>query len=90
MPASCQILDRLLTAVGKATRLVGLIERARGSAALEESQRPRHAQTDVSVRPICRLTLAPATAWQPRAYARGGLSPSARGRHMAIDSRFSS
>src|SRR6476661_5333714 len=30
-----QILDRLLTAVGKATRLVGLIESARGLAAVE-------------------------------------------------------
>jgi (S)-citramalyl-CoA lyase len=30
-----EILDRLLTAAGKATRLVGLIESARGLAAVE-------------------------------------------------------
>jgi (S)-citramalyl-CoA lyase len=69
-----QILDRLLTAVGKATRLVGLIESARGLAALEaiSTATPRLAGLMFGAADMS-ADLGAATAWQPLAYARGRL-----------------
>jgi (S)-citramalyl-CoA lyase len=69
--AHLQILDRLLAEAGKATRLVALIESARGLAAVEEiaASTPRleallFGAADMSA------DLGAATAWAPLAYAR--------------------
>ena len=69
-----QILDRLLTAVGKATRLVGLIESAAGLAAVEaiSTTAPRLAALMLGAADMS-ADLGAATAWQPLAYARGRL-----------------
>jgi (S)-citramalyl-CoA lyase len=72
--AHLQILDRLLAETGKATRLVALIESARGLAALEEiaAATPRlqallFGGADMSA------DLGAQTAWAPLAYARAQL-----------------
>jgi (S)-citramalyl-CoA lyase len=69
-----QILDRLLTAAGKDTRLIGLIESARGLAALESiaAATPRLAGLMLGAADMA-ADLATATAWQPLAFARGRL-----------------
>jgi (S)-citramalyl-CoA lyase len=85
-----QILDRLLTAAGKATRLVGLIESAAGLAAVEaiSTATPRldgliFGAADMSA------DLGAATAWEPLAYARGRLIAACAWRGvLAIDSPF--
>jgi (S)-citramalyl-CoA lyase len=85
-----QILDRLLTAVGKATRLVGLIESARGLAALEaiSTATPRLAGLMFGAADMS-ADLGSATAWQPLAYARGRLiAVCALADILAIDSPF--
>jgi (S)-citramalyl-CoA lyase len=85
-----QILDRLLTAVGKATRLVGLIESARGLAALEaiSTATPRLAGLMFGAADMS-ADLGAATAWQPLAYARGRLiGVCALSDILAIDSPF--
>jgi|SRR6266436_5488152 (S)-citramalyl-CoA lyase len=85
-----QILDRLLTAVGKATRLVGLIESARGLAALEaiSTATPRLAGLMFGAADMS-ADLGAATAWQPLAYARGRLiAVCALADILAIDSPF--
>jgi (S)-citramalyl-CoA lyase len=84
-----QILDRLL-AVGKATRLVGLIESARGLAALEaiSTATPRLAGLMFGAADMS-ADLGAATAWQPLAYARGRLiAVCALADILAIDSPF--
>ena len=85
-----QILDRLLTAVGKATRLVGLIESAAGLAAVEaiSTATPRLAALMLGAADMS-ADLGAATAWQPLAYARGRLiAACALGDVLAIDSPF--
>jgi (S)-citramalyl-CoA lyase len=85
-----QILDRLLTAVGKATRLVGLIESARGLAALEaiSTATPRLAGLMFGAADMS-ADLGAATAWQPLAYARSRLiAVCALADILAIDSPF--
>lgn len=85
-----QILDRLLTAVGKATRLVGLIESARGLAALDaiSTATPRLAGLMFGAADMS-ADLGAATAWQPLAYARGRLiAVCALADILAIDSPF--
>ena len=85
-----QILDRLLTAVGKATRLVGLIESARGLAALEaiSTATPRLAGLMFGAADMS-ADLGAATAWQPLAYARSRLiGVCALSDILAIDSPF--
>jgi (S)-citramalyl-CoA lyase len=85
-----QILDRLLTAVGKATRLVGLIESARGLAALEaiSTATPRLAGLMFGAADMS-ADLGAATAWEPLAYARGRLiAICALADILAIDSPF--
>jgi (S)-citramalyl-CoA lyase len=85
-----QILDRLLTAVGKATRLVGLIESAAGLAAAGaiSTATPRLAALMLGAADMS-ADLGAATAWQPLAYARGRLiAACALGDVLAIDSPF--
>jgi (S)-citramalyl-CoA lyase len=85
-----QILDRLLTAVGKATRLVGLIESARGLAALEaiSTATPRLAGLMFGAADMS-ADLGAATTWQPLVYARGRLiAVCASADILAIDSPF--
>jgi (S)-citramalyl-CoA lyase len=69
-----QILDRLLTAAGKATRLIGLIESARGLAAAEAiaAATPRLAGLMLGAADMA-ADLGAATAWAPLAFARGRL-----------------
>jgi (S)-citramalyl-CoA lyase len=68
------ILDRLLTAVGKATRLIGLIESARGLAAVEAiaTATPRLAGLMLGAADMA-ADLGAAVAWGPLAFARGRL-----------------
>jgi (S)-citramalyl-CoA lyase len=88
--AHLQILDRLLTEAGKAARLVGLIESARGLAAAEEivAATPRleallFGAADMSA------DLGAATDWVPLAYARARLvAACALAGVVAIDSPF--
>jgi (S)-citramalyl-CoA lyase len=88
--AHLQILDRLLAEVGKATRLVALIESAQGLAACEAiaSSTPRleallFGAADMSA------DLGAATAWAPLAYARSRLvAACALAGVPAIDSPF--
>jgi (S)-citramalyl-CoA lyase len=85
-----QILDRLLIAVGKATRLVGLIESARGLAALEaiSTATPRLAALMLGAADMS-ADLGAATAWPPLAYARSRLiAVCALADILAIDSPF--
>jgi (S)-citramalyl-CoA lyase len=69
-----QILDRLLTASGKDTRLIGLIESARGLAAVEAiaAATPRLAGLMLGAADMA-ADLGSATAWAPLAFARGRL-----------------
>ena len=69
-----QILDRLLTAAGKDTRLIGLIESARGLAAVEAiaTATPRLAGLMLGAADMA-ADLGAATAWQPLVFARGRL-----------------
>src|SRR5271168_946327 len=69
-----QILDRLLTAVGKDTRLVGLIESARGLAAVDAiaTATPRLAGLMLGAADMA-ADIGAATAWEPLAFARGRL-----------------
>ena len=69
-----QILDRLLTAAGKNARLIGLIESARGLAAVEAiaAATPRLAGLMLGAADMA-ADLGSATAWAPLAFARGRL-----------------
>jgi (S)-citramalyl-CoA lyase len=69
-----QILDRLLTAAGKDTRVIGLIESARGLAAAEAiaAATPRLAGLMLGAADMA-ADLGSATAWTPLAFARGRL-----------------
>jgi (S)-citramalyl-CoA lyase len=69
-----QILDRLLTAVGKDTRLVGLIESGRGLAAVDAiaTATPRVVGLMLGAADMA-ADLGAATAWAPLAFARGRL-----------------
>jgi (S)-citramalyl-CoA lyase len=85
-----QILDRLLTAANKETRLIGLIESAQGLAAAEEiaASTPRltallFGAADMSA------DLGAGTAWAPLVYARARLvAACALAGVLAIDSPF--
>jgi (S)-citramalyl-CoA lyase len=69
-----QILDRLLTAAGKDTRLIGLVESARGLAALESiaAATPRLACLMLGAADMA-ADLGAATAWEPLAFVRARL-----------------
>ena len=69
-----QILDRLLTAAGKDTGLIGLIESARGLAAMEAiaTATPRLFGLMLGAADMA-ADLGAATAWAPLAFARGRL-----------------
>jgi (S)-citramalyl-CoA lyase len=69
-----EILDRLLTAAGKATRLIGLIESARGLAAVEAiaTATPRLVGLMLGAADMA-ADLGAAIAWDPLAFARGRL-----------------
>jgi (S)-citramalyl-CoA lyase len=69
-----QILDRLLTASGKATKLIGIIESARGLADLESvaSATPRLVGLMLGAADMA-ADLGSTTAWEPLAFARGRL-----------------
>jgi (S)-citramalyl-CoA lyase len=69
-----QILDRLLTAAGKDTRLIGLIESAHGLAGVEAiaAATPRLAGLMLGAADMA-ADLGSATAWAPLAFARGRL-----------------
>ena len=69
-----QILDRLLTAAGKATRLIGLIESAHALAAVEviATATPRLAGLMLGAADMA-ADLGSATAWEPLAFARSRL-----------------
>jgi len=69
-----EILDRLLTAAGKATRLIGLIESARGLAAVETiaTGTPRLVGLMLGAADMA-ADLGATTAWGPLAFARGRL-----------------
>ena len=69
-----QILDRLLTAAGKQARLIGLIESARGLAAVAAiaSATPRVAGLMLGAADLA-ADLGAAVAWEPLAFARGHL-----------------
>lgn len=88
--AHLQILDRLLGEAGKVTRLVALIESAKGLAAVEEiaASTPRltallFGAADMSA------DLGAATAWAPLAYVRSRLvAAGALAGVLAIDTPF--
>jgi (S)-citramalyl-CoA lyase len=69
-----QILDRLLTAANKETRLIGLIESAHGLAAAEPiaTATPRLAGLMLGAADMA-ADLGSTTAWEPLAFARGRL-----------------
>jgi (S)-citramalyl-CoA lyase len=73
-PGHLQVLDRLLTAAGKATRLIGIVESARGLAAVEAiaNATPRLAGLMLGAADMA-ADLGAATAWEPLAFARGRL-----------------
>lgn len=73
-PGHLQILDRLLTAAGKAARLVGIVESARGLAAAEAiaAATPRLAGLMLGAADMA-ADLGAATAWEPLAHARSRL-----------------
>src|ERR1700691_3294963 len=66
-----EILDRLLTAAGKATRLIGLIESARGLAAIEEiaTATPGLAGLMLGAANMA-ADLGATVAWEPLAFVR--------------------
>ena len=69
-----QILDRVLASVGKPTRLIGLIESARGLTAVEAiaSATPRLAGLMLGAADMA-ADLGAATEWKPLAFARSRL-----------------
>ena len=69
-----EILDRLLTAAGKATRLIGLIESARGLAEVEAiaTATPRLVGLMLGAADMA-ADLGATVAWGPLAFARGRL-----------------
>jgi (S)-citramalyl-CoA lyase len=69
-----QILDRLLTAAGKGARLIGLIESARGLAAVEAiaTATPRLFGLMLGAADMA-ADIGAATRWEPLAYARSRL-----------------
>src|SRR5271156_2795904 len=69
-----QILDRLLAAAGKDTKLIGLIESAHGLAAVETiaTATPRLVGLMLGAADMA-ADLGAATAWEPLAFARGRL-----------------
>jgi (S)-citramalyl-CoA lyase len=69
-----QILDRLLTASGRGTKLVGIVESARGLAALDDiaSATPRLVGLMLGAADMS-ADLGAATAWEPLAFVRGRL-----------------
>jgi (S)-citramalyl-CoA lyase len=69
-----QILDRLLAAAGKRTKLIGLIESAHGLAAVEAiaTATPRLVGLMLGAADMA-ADLGSATAWEPLAFARGQL-----------------
>jgi (S)-citramalyl-CoA lyase len=69
-----RILDRLLTAAGKDTRLIGLIESAHGLAAVEAiaTATPRLVGLMLGAADMA-ADLGAITAWEPLAFARGRL-----------------
>jgi len=69
-----QILDRLLTAAAKATRLIGIIESARGLAAVDAiaTASPRLTGLMLGAADMS-ADLGAATLWEPLAFARGRL-----------------
>jgi len=73
-PGHLQILDRLLTAAGKATHLIGLVESARALAAVQAiaAATPRLAGLMLGAADMA-ADLGSATAWEPLAFARGRL-----------------
>jgi (S)-citramalyl-CoA lyase len=85
-----QILDRLLTKAGKVTRLIGLIESARGLAAMEAiaAATPRLFGLMLGAADMA-ADLGAATAWAPLSFARGRLiAACALAGPMPIDSPF--
>jgi len=69
-----EILDRLLTAAGKATRLIGLIESARGLAAVEAIATATPGLVGLMLGAAdMAADLGAAIAWDPLAFARGRL-----------------
>ena len=69
-----QILDRLLASASKATRIVGIVESARGLAGIEAiaSATPRLAGLMLGAADMA-ADLGAATAWEPLAFARSRL-----------------
>jgi (S)-citramalyl-CoA lyase len=69
-----QILDRLLTVSGRDTKLVGIVESARGLAALDDiaSATPRLVGLMLGAADMS-ADLGAATAWEPLAFVRGRL-----------------
>ena len=85
-----QILDRLLTAEGNETRLIGLIESARGLAAVEAiaTATPRLVGLMLGAADMA-ADFGAATAWEPLAFARGRLiAACALAGVMPIDAPF--
>jgi (S)-citramalyl-CoA lyase len=88
--AHLRILDRQLSAAGKSTRLVGLIESAAGLAAVEEiaAATPRLAFMMFGAADMA-ADLCAETAWEPLLHARSRLiAASARAGVPALDSPF--
>jgi (S)-citramalyl-CoA lyase len=89
-PDHIRILDRLLSAAALGTRIVGLIETARGLAAADAIAAASgrlygllFGAADMAA------DLGAETAWEPLGYARGGLvAACARSGILAIDSPF--
>lgn len=69
-----QVLDRLLTATKRSTRLIGIVESARGLAAVDEiaGATPRLDGLMLGAADLA-ADLGAATAWSPLAYARARL-----------------
>jgi (S)-citramalyl-CoA lyase len=85
-----QILDRLLTSAGKGTRLIGLIESARGLAAVEAiaAATPRLVGLMFGAADMA-ADLAAATVWEPLLMARSRLvAACALAGVLAIDAPF--
>ena len=85
-----QILDRLLTAAGKDARLIGLIESARGLAAVEAiaTATPRLFGLMLGAADMA-ADIGAATQWEPLAYARSRLVVACALAHVtAIDAPF--
>ena len=85
-----QILDRLLTAAGRDTRLIGLIESARGLAAVEAiaTATPRLFGLMLGAADMA-ADIGAATRWEPLAYARSRLVVACALAHVtAIDAPF--